>query len=231
MSAQEIHYAILDVVKKRLNIADGDESLDDYLEIFMSDVDNYVNNKLREKLGTYDYNGRFITLPLTTTTVPPLEPELMLRASFLTVGRVRQEMSNDNNLLITAEKDFKDYLNRQFGFTRDTPFKPVPTVTISPVNGAHSTTVVTVSGTQFGPNRIIQISFGGIVMTTSPAQVITDSNGNFSGVTFTVPNVSTGPYSVLVQDSSVGPYIVSGQMPNTGNLNGNFQQAIFLVTS
>src|SRR5690348_1543597 len=100
----EIHYAILDVVKKRLNIADTDETLDDYLEIFMSDVDNYINNELRKKLGSYDQNQRFITLPLTTTTIPPLEPEMLMRASALVVGRVRQEMSNDNNILITAEK-------------------------------------------------------------------------------------------------------------------------------
>lgn len=231
MSTIADHYAILDVVKKRLNIADGDETLDDYLEIFMNDVDNYINNKLRQKLGTYDYNGRAISLPLTINTIPPLEPELMLKAAFLVVGRVRQEMSNDNNLLITAEKDFADYLNRQFGYTRDVPFKPVPTLTISPINGASSTTVVTVGGTQFGPNRIITISFGGIQMNTSPTQIITDTNGSFSGATFTVPKTAIAPYAVIAQDGTVGPYIISGQVPNTGNFNGNFQQAIFLVTS
>lgn len=231
MSQPEIHYAILDFVKKRLNIADTDESLDDYLEVFMQDVDNWVNNELRKKLGTYDYNGRFITLPLTTTTVPPLEPELMTKASMLVIGRVRQEQSNDNNLLQTAENNFATYLNRQFGFTRDVPFKPIPTLTITPVNGAHSTTVVTVSGTQFGPNRIITISFGGTTMVTSPAQIITDSLGSFSAVTFTVPNVGTGPYAVIATDSSTGSYIVNGSMVSNTNLSQNSQQAFFLVTS
>lgn len=231
MSTTEIHYAILDVVKKRLNIADDDETLDDYLEIFMGDVDNYINNRLRQKLGTYDYNDRFITLPLTTTTVPPLEPELCLRASFLVAGRVRQEMSNDNNLLQTAEKDFNDYLNRQFGFTRDVPFKPIPTLTITPTNGAHSTTVVTISGTQFGPNRLITITFGGLNVTTSPAQIVTDTLGSFSGVTFTVPNLPIGPYAVVAVDGTVGPYIVNGSQVNNINLHTNSQQIIFLVTS
>ena len=233
MSQPEIHYAIMDVVKKRLNTADGDETLDDYLQIFINEIDNFVNNKLRKKLGTYDYNNRYIPLPLTTTTVPPLDPELMLKASFLVVGRVRQEMSNDNNLLKTAELEFKEYLDQQFGITRDVPFKPIPTLTISPVNGVHSSTVITVSGTQFGPNRIITISFGGLPVTTSPAQIITDALGSFSGVTFTTPNMTVGPYSILAMDGNVGSYVVTGSIPNTGasQLNGNFQQQIFLVTS
>ncbi len=58
---------------------------------------------------------------------------------------------------------------------------------------------VTVSGTGFNANASITITFGGNVVTTSPATVTSNANGGFSA-SFNVPASATATYIVSVSD-------------------------------
>jgi len=60
---------------------------------------------------------------------------------------------------------------------------------------------VTVSGTGFLVNKDITISFADTKVTTSPASVVTDSTGKFSG-SFLVPPSAVGTYKVEVSDGT-----------------------------
>lgn len=60
--------------------------------------------------------------------------------------------------------------------------------------------LVTVSGTGFDTAKIVTITFGGVVVTTTPA-VITTGNGSFSA-TFIVPSAAKGAHTVKAEDAS-----------------------------
>jgi hypothetical protein len=67
-------------------------------------------------------------------------------------------------------------------------------------------TTVTISGTQWIPNATLSIKFGGLEVTTSPSTVVSDAFGEFSGVTFTVPNNSLGGFIINVTDYDSNTY-------------------------
>jgi len=44
------HYTTVDTVKQKLRVEDT--SIDDELEIYIDEVDGYINRKIRRKIGT-----------------------------------------------------------------------------------------------------------------------------------------------------------------------------------
>ena len=56
------HYGSKTIVKRKLRIAQSDNSLDNEINIFIDDVDDYINEQLRHRLGFYDSENRKATL-------------------------------------------------------------------------------------------------------------------------------------------------------------------------
>ena len=81
------------------------------------------------------------------------------------------------------------------------------TFTITPVIGLSNSSgyvgdQITVSGVGFAASKDITMSFDGTTITTSPVAVTTDSNGSFTGTTFTVPDSYRGAHTVKALDAS-----------------------------
>ena len=68
------YYAEYDTVKTKMRVPD--DSLKDELMNYIQEVEELINNRLRQRLGSRDAKGREITLPLTTSTTPALDEEL-----------------------------------------------------------------------------------------------------------------------------------------------------------
>lgn len=86
-----------------------------------------------------------------------------------------------------------------------------PTAHITPTSGPKGT-VVTLTGSGFAPNKLIQVTVGGFTAVVSPAAVSTDGSGNIpAGVTFVVPDtgVNLGAQAVVV--------VVNGVSTSAGN--------------
>jgi hypothetical protein len=79
-----------------------------------------------------------------------------------------------------------------------TPFTIAEKMTITPTSGTSGTTV-TVSGTGFSASTTITINYNAVPVTTSPAAISTDANGNFTA-SFDVPAGAAGTYSVVATD-------------------------------
>jgi PKD repeat protein len=63
--------------------------------------------------------------------------------------------------------------------------------------------MVTLSGSGFAASSPVTFTFDGTTVATNPSSVTTDSNGNFTGVTFSVPAGATvGPHTVAATDGS-----------------------------
>ena len=86
-------------------------------------------------------------------------------------------------------KNLDNYLDRRFGYTRDEPFRQQTQATATPAVGSRGT-IVTLSGEKWGKNTQLIFQFNGITVGTSPAFVVTDSDGMFSNVTIKVPNTA-----------------------------------------
>ncbi len=182
-----------------------DDSLKDELLIYMDEIDDLIDNRLRAKLGEIDSNGNGITLPLTTSTIPQVDQEIKAIAIDMVEGKFRLKTSEKTLLWDTAVKSLENYIERRFGWTINGSFQINPTLTISPTSGVVGTTV-TISGTQWIPNATLSIKFGGLEVTTSPSTVVSDAFGEFSGVTFTVPNNSLGGFIINVTDYDSNTY-------------------------
>ncbi|HKW04626.1 MAG TPA: hypothetical protein VJN71_04940 [Nitrososphaerales archaeon] len=72
-------------------------------------------------------------------------------------------------------------------------------VIVRPVSGAAGSTVK-VTGTHFGLNIKLAVTFNGVTVVTTPTAVTTSSTGTFS-LTFAVPNLPPNPYVVSVKDT------------------------------
>ena len=72
-----------DSVKLKLRL--NDDTLKEEASLYIQEVDDLVNNRVRNKLGTTDFNGDQITLPLTVTGEPPIDEELKAIATDLVV--------------------------------------------------------------------------------------------------------------------------------------------------
>jgi hypothetical protein len=195
------YYAEYDTVKTKMRVPD--DSLKDELMIYIQEVEELINNRLRAKLGSRDVKGREITLPLTTSTVPAIDEELKAIAHDLVEGKFRLKTSEKDMLWNTATEGLNDYIEKRFGWALDSPFRVTPTITVSPLSGSTGTTV-TVGGSNFIPTSTIRLTFGGLEPTTSPTAIVTDSSGSFTSATFTVPtSFSTGVYQVKCDDNDI----------------------------
>ena len=195
------YYAEYDTVKTKMRVPD--DSLKDELMIYIQEVEEVINNRLRQKLGSRDAKGREITLPLTTSTIPSIDEELKAIAHDMVEGKFRLKTSEKPLLWDSSIKALDDYLVKRFGWASDKPFRVTPTITVSPLSGATGSTV-TVSGSNFIPTSIIRLTFGGLEPTTSPTAIVTDSTGSFSSVTFTVPtSFSAGVYQGKCDDNDI----------------------------
>jgi hypothetical protein len=182
-----------------------DDSLKDELLIYMDEIDDLIDNRLRAKLGEIDSNGNNIVLPLTTSTIPQVDQEIKAIAIDMVEGKFRLKTSEKTLLWDTSVKSLENYLERRFGWTINGSYQINPTLTVSPTSGVVGTTV-TISGTQWIPNATLSIKFGGLEVTTSPSTVVSDAFGEFSGVTFTVPNNSLGGFIINVTDYDSNTY-------------------------
>jgi len=188
-----VHYALLDHVKNKLRFQDTDERMNEELEFYLSDIDNYCNRKLRNLFGRVDHQGRDIILPLTEDSNPSIDADLISRAVDLVVGLYRKQQNNEEKLWENAVKDFDDYLVERFGWARDRPMRfttpPLLVVQgpIANVKLADGTVkdlsryigegeLMTVNGTNFSDFKKLLITFGGKGNESDPDPLVTNPN-------------------------------------------------------
>jgi hypothetical protein len=202
-------YTEYDSIKIKLRIAN--DSMRDEIELYMQEIDDLLDNRLRARLGAVNIYGDEIVLPLTSETVPELPLELKGIANNLVVAKIRLQNS-EKPMLWDAEVNILDnYLDRVYGYIRGTAFRPRRSILLAPQSGAVAQ-VVTVTGAGFAPIRNLTIEFisgntisysAGTIVTT-PTTVITDNKGVFS-FTFPIPaNTSAGAYKLKVHDNIGG---------------------------
>jgi hypothetical protein len=98
-------------------------------------------------------------------------------------------------------------------------------ITLGPTSGIPGATV-TVSGTGFNSNRSVSIAYADATVSTTPATVITDNAGSFSG-NFTVPWLNVNSYKVTASDgpntATAGFALITSFniKPNSGNVSSN----------
>lgn len=175
----------------------------DEIRLIMQEINDLINNRLRAKLGEYNIYGSRIELPLTSSTLPPIPVELKAIANDLVVAKIRLQNSEKPMLWDSAVNVLDNYLEKVYGWTRSTKYQPIRTYTISPTSGIVGATV-TLSGTNFEPTAKLKIKFNGNDVDTTPASVITDSKGVFSGVTFVIPSITEGQYKIKIVDGFGG---------------------------
>ncbi len=187
-----------DSVKLKLRL--NDDTLKDEISLYIQEVDDLVNNRVRNKLGTIDFNGDLIDLPLTVDGEPAIDEELKSIATDAVIGKFRLQNSEKPLIWDTAMKNLDNYLDRRFGYTRDTAFRQKPQASITPSVGTTGT-LVTLSGEKWGKNTKLIFQFGAIpnessvfsgqILLTTPVTVVTDENGMFTDVTLFIPNSAT----------------------------------------
>ena len=217
--AEAFHYATLDIVKQKLRIQESDHTIDEELETYSTEVDTLINRHLRRKLGTFDQNGDPINLPLTETTYPAITEDLRVIADDLVEGKFRLKTTNDEILWNNAKQQLLEYLDFEFGWTENKPFRRTPDISITPTTGIPDTTV-TVAGSNFANIETLEIVFGGVLQDTTPAEVVTTSSGAIpASVTFDVPtNAGKGAKEVKVRSISgtVDPTAKNLPLKNVG---------------
>lgn len=190
-------YTEYDSIKVKLRVSD--DTMKEEIEIYMHDIDDLVDNRLRNKLGKYNIYGSEITLPLDTTTIPPIPAELKGIANDLVVAKIRLQNAEKPLLWDAEVKRLDNYLDMVYGWTRDVPYQPTRTLVISPTTGSPTDTI-TLSGTNFQPVIKLNIVFDHTNPVTIPVDVITDDKGIFSA-TFDIPvTQNTGAYKIKVAD-------------------------------
>ena len=194
-------YTEYDSIKIKLRIAN--DSMRDEIELYMQEIDDLLDNRLRARLGSRNIYGDEIVLPLTSETVPEIPLELKGIANNLVVAKIRLQNS-EKPMLWDAEVNILDnYLDRVYGYIRGTAFRPRRTTTLSPQTGAVAQ-VVTVTGAGYAPIKELSISFSGGVIVTTPVSIISDSVGAFS-LTFPIPaGTLVGAYTLKVNDTIGG---------------------------
>jgi len=195
-------YTEYDSIKIKLRVTD--DSMRDEIQLYMHEIDDLVSNRVKNRIGTFDQNNREITLPLKFDTVPSLLLELKAIANDLVVAKIRLQNSEKPLLWDSAVKVLDNFLERIFGWCRDVPFRIERRLTVTPVIGPVAT-LVTVGGTGFQPTTDLSFKFDGLDVITTPADIITDSKGVFTGATFTVPTSAVkGESEIKVADNVSG---------------------------
>ena len=194
-------YTEYDSIKIKLRIAN--DSIRDEIELYMQEIDDLLDNRLRARLGARNIYGDEIILPLTSETIPSIPLELKGIANNLVVAKIRLQNS-EKPMLWDAEVNILDnYLDRVYGYIRGTAYRPRRTTTLSPQTGSVAQ-VVTVTGTGYAPIKELSISFSGGVIVTTPVSIISDSVGAFS-FTFPIPTGTlVGAVTLKVNDTIGG---------------------------
>lgn len=76
-----------------------------------------------------------------------------------------------------------------------------PVISLNSIKGAAGS-AITVSGSGFGANKTITITYGGSSIATSPANISTDTKGSFTA-NFVIPSGTATSYTVTASDSSL----------------------------
>jgi len=198
------HYALLDNVKLKLRLVDADQTLSEEIEQYLTDVDGWINRKLRNWLGFTDIHGNPIVIPITEDTNIPVDDDLIQNATDLAVGKFRKEQNNEEKLWDNAKKNFESYLEDRFGWPEDTFQRVVnpTTISFSPVDILLIGDTITVSGTNFRQFHAITISFADSEMDTTPVTVFADVQGKFSNAKIVIPDTLTESkaYVLLARD-------------------------------
>ncbi len=194
-------YTEYDSVKIKLRV--NDDSMKDEIQLYMHEIDDLINNRLRAKLGEQNIYGGIIILPLTDETIPPIPIELKAIAHDLVVAKLRLQNSEKPLLWDSAVKVLDNYLERVYGWTRSKPFQPERTITITPTSGIVGSTI-TLGVTNFQPLTTLSIAFSTANPTTTPVVVNTDDLGVVSGVTFDVPESTLGTNQIKIVDDFGG---------------------------
>ncbi len=197
------HYALLDRVKIKLRLKDADQSLSEELELYLSDVDAYINRKLRTTLGFIDVHGNPVILPLTEDTGIEVDEDLLNNATDLAVGKFRKEQNNEEMLWDNAKENFQSYLLERFGWPEDSGQRIVnPTAIQGTPTLAVLNETITVEGENFHQFKTLSFEFAGQAVDTIPKIVFADSIGKFSDVTFEIPDKLTEAkaYELKVRD-------------------------------
>ena len=184
-----------DSVKLKLRL--NDDTLKDEIGLYIQEVDDLVNNRVRNKLGTVDFNGDFIDLPLTVDGEPAIDEELKAIATDAVIGKFRLQNSEKPLIWDTAMKNLDNYLDRRFGYTRDIAFNQKPQANVEPDVGTTGI-FVTLDGQRWGKNIKLIIQFEGLDVDTTPTNVITNENGRFKDVTFKIPDNATVNQTSLI---------------------------------
>lgn len=229
MSTQGKHYGEINVVRRRAGFGQNKQQ-DDLLEMELTEVDKFINQSLRNHLGSYNSSGNPIIIPLTSTTVPVVPDDLVECANDLTVLRLRKDQTNtdaDNKAWNDRQEYFRDIdLRRIFGWARGQPFSTPPQITLSVQFGPVGTTV-TITGINFRQYAQLNFLIGGTPLAVSPVTVITDALGTFSGVTAQIPTfMQPGPTFISVRDGDGTAFDANGKP-----LKINAAQLGFQVTS
>lgn len=186
-------------VKEKLRL--NDDTLKDEMYLYIQEVDDLVNNRVRNKLGTVDANGNDIILPLTVDSEPSIDEELKAIATDLVIGKFRLQTSEKSLIWDTAIKNLDNYLDRRFGYTRDVSFRQVPLIQLDPQLGPPSQ-VVSMDGSRWLPNALLKVTVDGIEVVTTPLQALTDGNGLFENILFTIPasSIVNEPAIIIITD-------------------------------
>jgi len=194
-------YTEYDSIKIKLRIAN--DSMRDEIELYMQEIDDLLDNRLRARLGARNIYGDEIILPLTSETIPSIPLELKGIANNLVVAKIRLQNS-EKPMLWDAEVNILDnYLDRVYGYIRGTAYRPRRTTSLSPQTGSVAQ-VVTVTGTGYAPIKELSISFSGGVIVTTPVSVISSTIGSFS-FTFPIPTGTlVGAVTLKVNDTIGG---------------------------
>ncbi len=182
------HYALLDKLKLKLRLQDADETLSEELEAYLTDIDSYINRKLRNWLGFTDIHGNPVVIPLTEDTNIPVDDDLLQNATDLAYGKFRKEQNNEDLNWNNAKENFQTYLEDRFGWPEDEGHRVSNPTTISytPVDILLIGDTVTVSGTNYKQFQKLQFSFAGQIVDTSPTTVFADSQGAFENAKFII---------------------------------------------
>ena len=94
--------------------------------LYIQEVDDLINNRIRNKLGTVDFNSSDIVLPLSTETEPEIDEEIKAIAADMVEGKFRLKTAEKPLLWDTSVKNLDNYLDRRFGWNRDIRFRQFP---------------------------------------------------------------------------------------------------------
>lgn len=198
-------YVEYDTVKEKMLLPD--DSLFDQLHIYIQEVTQLINERLRARLGFVADDGSDIVLPLTTSTIPAIDNELKSIAADLVEGKFVLKTAEKPLKWDTAIKNLENYLDMRFGWVRHTGYMKNPNFTVSPNTlSSASGGTLTIGGTEWRPYSQIKIYINGSQKDTTPTTVTTDGVGAFSSATVVIAanGLLEGSHKIKILDGNSG---------------------------